>query len=254
MTDESNMPEIPKNKVPPESLAQTFERLRLKTKPNKGIPQHFLKETDPELNETPPMQEELFRNAAIECAQLEEELVGMFDQLPWEPSADKSYYKVEAGERVFIEELNEAASIISYEENIRGLDDKPIRVEFSFGYDEVAKVLGFNTDRRLSISFHGDEPTRKEYERLAEKRLHHLDAFAVTNYYFTKDGKHTKTLNMSDSVPVDPERKPFISFGDDRGNYQSDMTPSDFEIAKGTLNMFKGRLQKIIADSNTSLR
>ncbi len=254
MTDESNMQEIPKDKVPPESLAQTFERLRVKTKPNKGIPQHFLKETDPELNETPPTQEELFRNAAIECAQLEEELVGMFDQLPWRSTLVESCYSVEAEEGVDIERAYGNTSITSYEENIRGLDEKPVRVSFSFGkyMDREAKRLGFNTDRQLSIWFHGDESTREEYERVTGKNPGSLDAIAITDYNFTEDGKHMKTLNMSASVPVDPKRKPYDSTGD-RVHYESDMTPSDFEIAKGTLSMFKERLQKIIGDSNTSL-
>lgn len=189
-----------------ETPAQTFQRLREK---NRKPPKNFSEKGDPVRDEE-ETQKERFRKAAVECAQLEGELVGMFDRLPWKPSSARGYYRVEAESGVSIEKGNGYTAIVSYKENIRKLNEKPVRVEFTFGqYNTEAKRLGVNTDRKLSIWFHGDESTREEYERLTEKNPDSSDATAITDYYFAEDGKLMKTLNMSASVPVDPERNPY---------------------------------------------
>lgn len=226
-----------------ETPAETLDRLRKKH--HKDPPEHFLKETDPELNEAPPSQEELFRQAAIECSDLETEIAEAASKIPW-GQMERPLNGV-----FFIRNIDHF-QLQLLDSNVAGFDNGPILVELRYGLPDIfeRKHLGLQTDMRtdneLTIWTHGDEKTYEAYrEYLSRERD---DLSAITTYYFNDEGESMKTLNIPKEVPIE-NVSPF-NIGPFRKHYQMDMNPSDFEMAKAALLMFKGRLEPFVVSKD----
>lgn len=109
-------------------------------------------------------KEELFRAAAIKCAQMEEELsVLMAKRL-----GDNRFASLKG--EVYLHRLSNLMELSSYEEPFQGIEggqlDGKVHVDYwDSGTDlaDHARKLGINTPRKLVIGIHMDEPTQEVY-------------------------------------------------------------------------------------------
>jgi hypothetical protein len=190
-------------------------------------------------------KEQLFRSAAIKCAQMEDDLSQIMDQTTDEEFKERNnvyhafFYKRGGGEY----NNRKYSAIVSYDEKIYDHREKSVAVEYREGLVEDANLIGIDTDRALKITLHTDEKTREAYEEFAKKDPD-LAGNVSTFYYFTKEGEYGKVSRIPKDVPVDLGRVRLYS---DRRDvvvsiYESEMTAGDFEIAGRALKMLKNRM------------
>lgn len=216
--------------------------------------QNSLAEPPPETSEDiASIENDPMKMAARKCAQMEEELAELL-QSKINPNPDDIITTVPTGiQGLLIKGGSEGTlSIESLRESV-GVPDKltPIRFFVYPHTNEIdtteAKRLGIETNKKLIIEMHSDEPTREAYEESVKERW----SFASTTYYFTSKGDMGKVSRIPVDVSVDPNRPiliPSNKFGS-ANVYESEMTPHDFEIAGQAITMLIDKVRQVTGTS-----
>lgn len=257
--DNSEIPQIPDPSEPPQpkdNMWDVFNRMKASKKPLDEGDLNYV----PGQETPPPTDEERMKAAAIKCAEMEDEIVNLLFSFDI-PKGNPMKVTTKLSEKVFIwtgPENNQRA-IKSLAESILLPNGKPAEVLFNEGLtfeepvdQDKAEELGITTGRTLSIGLCSDEQVRDAYNAFMET----YPAFerTDTNYYFTKDGKYLKVVQLDKEVPLDPKRK--LLYPPDHDNevyiFESPMTQHDFEVAGQALTMLKNRLLEAQGESPTS--
>lgn len=215
--------------------------------PPEGQPKK-LNEGDDETQEENPIseQEQLFKAAAIKCAQMEEGLAILMDKA--NPN------DLGGGVHLLKFENTDATTLLSYVESFLGVEGGQLKgkanIHFSDGIANFAKELKIPTNRELHIGgINTDIATRKEFEEYA-KRDPMITSNTGTYYYFTSEGEYRKVCDIPEVINVDPTRK-LMFHGATIKRYESQMHAEDFEIAGQALVMLKKRVENPNWDKKT---